>query len=191
MSGKRISELTELNEVAQEDFLPIVDDSETDLDEKTKKVTYDTFRSAILQGQFYSHHFKMNGRYGQIKGRESSDGFFPILFNIKIVGISIFIKKAGVSGKTEIDLEWFSSNGTNEGSLLFTKPAMEPDSGDNAYIIYNAISDQNVAFPSLGATAPVLTKTEFAAGDSIVCKIDDAMIGSRDLDVQIHYIPMI
>jgi hypothetical protein len=142
----------------------------------------------INNRQYDTHQFNFNGRYSLGVSVLGADGVFPILFNMEIVGFSMFTRKSGTSGTTEIDLQWFDGANSNQGSIFTTKPSIDSTSSDNSYLIKNILTNTDVILPT-GATSPVFSKTEFDAGDAVLCRIDSAMSDAEGLHVLVHFRP--
>ena len=142
----------------------------------------------INSKQYLTHQFNFNGRYALGLGVVGADGIFPMLFNIEIVGFSMFNRRSGTSGTTEIDLQWLDDANSNQGSIFTTRPALDSTSSDNSYLIKNVLDNTDVKLPT-GATSPVFSKTEFNAGDAILCKLNLTMSDAEDLAVLVHFRP--
>jgi hypothetical protein len=143
----------------------------------------------INKRQHDTKQFDLNGLYSKGVSTFAKDGIFPCLFDLEIVGISMFNRRVGTSGTTTLDLLWYSDSGTEEGTIFSTKPAMDTNVGNNAYFIRNFLTATTVTAPGSGATIPVLSKTNFNAGDMIQLKIDAAMAGAEDCSLLIHFRP--
>jgi hypothetical protein len=143
----------------------------------------------VNKRQYDSHQFHLNGLYRKGVGVVGSDGIFPILFNMEIVGITMWNRKNGSGGNTTLDVQWLSGSGVIEGSIFSTKPSFNNNVGDNAYLLKNVLSDTVVTEPALGATAPVLSKTQFNAGDALLLVIDSAMTAAEDCTLVINFRP--
>lgn len=138
--------------------------------------------------QHQIHPFNYNGLSRLFVGSVGADGVFPCLFNMEIVGLSIFNRVGGSSSSTIIDLEYFSAPGVNNGSIFSVQPEFDFNGGNFNYMVYNALTDTTEE-AGLGFTAPTFSKTEFNKGDVIQCVIDQAMPDSEDLMVMIHHRP--
>ena len=138
--------------------------------------------------QHQIHQFNYNGLSRLFVDTFAKDGVFPCLFNMEIVGISVFQRVGGSSGNTVIDLRYRTSPGGALTSLFTTKVNIDTNAVNGSYMIYDALNDVDVE-KGLGFTAPVLNKTQFDAGDVIECFIESAMPDSADLMVMIHHRP--
>jgi hypothetical protein len=140
--------------------------------------------------QFDTKQFELNGLYRKGVGVTGSDGVFPILFDMEIIAISMWNRRVnGTSGTTTFDLDWLSGSGTVVGSIFSTRPAFNTNVGNNAYMIRDVLNGVTVKAPATGATIPVLSKTQFNAGDAIRLTIDGAMVGAEDAALYIHFRP--
>lgn len=142
----------------------------------------------INNRQYDTHQFNFNGLYKLGVGVVGADGYLPVLFDMEITGISMVNRLSGTSSYTEIDLQWFSGSNSNEGSIFSTLPRISNEASDNCYLIWDEINDVGVSNPA-GTTLPVLTKTEFNAGDAIFCKINSAMPDAEDCALYVHFRP--
>lgn len=143
----------------------------------------------INNRQYDSHQFNFNGQYALGVGVVGADGIFPILFDMEIMGFTMYNRRAGISGTTTIDLQWLSDSNVNNGSIFSTKPSISSAAPNNSYMIKNILTGTDIKLPT-GGTSPVLSKTSFVAGDAILCVIDSAMSGGETMAVMIHYRPI-
>jgi len=142
----------------------------------------------INRKQHQIHSFNYNGLTRLFVDTIGADGVFPCLFDMEIVGISVFQRKGGVSGNTIIDMEYFSAPNVNGGSIFSVKPQISSLGGDFNYLVYNALTDTEEEIGA-GFTSPTFSKTQFDKGDVINCKIESATSESEDLMVMIHHRP--
>lgn len=162
------------------------------------------YRSAVSEGtmtrvgaalnfvnkrQYDTHAFHLNGLYRKGVSVIGSDGIFPILFDMEIVGITMWNRVNGTSGNTTLDVQWLSAPGVNEGTIFTTKPSFDNNVGDNAYMIKNMATSTVIIEPALGATDPILSKSQFDAGDALLLVIDSAMPDAEDCSLLIHFRP--
>lgn len=138
--------------------------------------------------QYDTHQFNFNGRYALGVGVVGADGIFPILFNMEIVGLTMFNRVSGASGTTEIDIDWLNGSNSNQGTIFSTTPKIASTAPNLAYIIRDELNSINVELPT-GATAPVFSKTQFDAGDALIIEIVTAMSDAEDLSVLLHFRP--
>lgn len=138
--------------------------------------------------QYLTHQFNFNGRYALGVGVVGADGIFPCLFDIEIIGITVFNRVAGTSGTTEVDIDWLDGTNSNQGSIFSTTPKIDSTASNLSYLIYDELNSTNVELPT-GATAPVFTKTDLDAGDALLIEIVSAMSDAEDLSVHVHFRP--
>lgn len=143
----------------------------------------------ISKKQYDTHAFHLNGVYSAFLNVLGADGIFPCLFNLEIIGITIYNRVAGTSGTTEFDLKWYNAPGSAQGSLFSTKPSFDSSSGSNAYLIYDALNTNTIAAPGSGSVSPVLSKTNFDAGDAIFFELTSSMSGGQDATIEVHFRP--
>ena len=144
----------------------------------------------INQKQYDSHAFHFNGDYGEgVLVSPGLDGIFPILFDMEIVGITMWNRMAGTSGVTEIDLIKFSGSGNEVGSIFSVTPKFNSQVGDNAFLIKSVLSDTVLTQPSAGSTEPVFSSVNIDAGEAIFCQIKSAMNGAQDCSILINFRP--
>jgi hypothetical protein len=142
----------------------------------------------INNRQYDSHSWNFNGNYSLGVGVVGADGIFPVLFDMEIVGLTMFNRVSGLSGTTELDVEWLNGSNSNQGSIFSTTPKLTFSSSNYSYIIRDELNSTNVELPT-GATAPVFSKTQFDAGDALFCEIVSSMSGGADLSLLLHFRP--
>ena len=142
----------------------------------------------INNKQYDTHSYNFNGRYALGVGVVGADGIFPILFDMEIVGISMFNRVSGTSGTTEFDVEYLNGSNSNQGSIFTTTPKIDSTAPNYSYIIKDVLSNTDIELPA-GATSPVLSKTTFNAGDALFCKIVSAMGDAEDASLLVHFRP--
>lgn len=143
----------------------------------------------INKRQYDTHAFHFNRLYSKGVGVVGRDGIFPILFDMEILGLTMWNRRAGTSGITELDVIWYSGSNSQEGSIFSTTPKFNTTVGNDAYMIQDFLNDTVPAQPSSGSTLAVLSKSEFDAGDALLCKIESAMSGAEDCSLLIHFRP--
>lgn len=143
----------------------------------------------ISTKQTDKHSFNLNGNVALAKGSTGSDGVYICLFNMELVGYSIYHGQGGLSGQTIIDLHWLSGGDTDEGSIWATRPQIDSTAVDDAYGLYDL--DQNTAIVSpAGVSLGNINKTTFNAGDAIRLDADDVMPGSNNFQFTIYFRPI-
>jgi len=142
----------------------------------------------INRRQHQIHSFNYNGLTRLFIDVVGADGVFPCLFDMEIVGLSVFMRRGGSSGNCIINMEYFSAPNVNGGGIFTTKPQISSLGGDFNYLIYNALTETSEEIGT-GFTAPEFLKTQFDKGDVINCVIESAMPDSEDLMIMIHHRP--
>lgn len=138
--------------------------------------------------QYDTHSFNLNGRYKLGESVLGADGIFPCLFDMEIVGVTMFNRVAGTSGTTELDIQWLDESNSNQGSIFSTTPKIDNTAAGYSYLIKNVLNDTDVELP-VGAVSPILSKTEFNAGDALFLNITQAMGDAEDCSLLIHFRP--
>ena len=165
---------------------------EVDFRSSVSEATFNKIGGAINfinSKQFDSHSFNFNGRYALGVGVVGADGIFPILFDMEIVGLTMFNRVSGTTGTTELDIEWLNGSNSNQGSIFSTTPKIDSTSSNYSYLIRDVLNSTNVELPT-GATAPVFSKTSFSAGDALFCEIVSAMSDAEDCSLLLHFRPV-
>lgn len=142
----------------------------------------------IAKRQYDSHSFHFNGLVGNLKDFNNQDGVMPVLFDMEIVSICLFVGTTGTSGDTELDVEWFDASSSNQGSIFTTKPIISAAASNSAYL-FKRFTDSTLLSDPTGATQPVLSKSEFDAGDILRAKITDNASGAEDAHLTIQFRP--
>lgn len=111
------------------------------------------------------------------------DGQAFFQYDAEIIDVWMFLQVAGSSGTTELDLKWTNDPTNGSYSSIFTTtPKIQSAAGSFVFI--------HVGSAIANTTAPVLSKTQFAAGDSIRCDLIQAQAGSPEsCGIVIHYRP--
>lgn len=138
--------------------------------------------------QYDSHAFNFNGRYALGVGVSGSDCMFPCLFDMEILGVSFFNRKAGTSGTLEFDIERYTAANTSAGSIFGTTPKITNTAVDFTWGIYDKLNDATVK-TATGVTIPTITTVNLNAGDMLACQIVSAQTDAEDCSILIHYRP--
>lgn len=142
----------------------------------------------INRRQYDTKDWNFNGRYALGVGVQGADGFFPILRDMEIIGVSMYNRRSGTSGTTEVDITWLNGPGSNQGSIFSTTPKLDSTSPNDAYLIRDVLNSTDIQLPT-GGTSPVLSKTNFNAGDALLVEISQAMSDAEDLTIIIQFRP--
>lgn len=143
----------------------------------------------INRYQHDSHDFKYNGLYRTFTGIAGADGVFFCLTPIELIGCAMWNRVSGSSSNTTIDVDWYSDATTNEGTIFSTQPSIASTASDNAYFIYDAISNTDVA-TGTGVTPARFSTTRFAAGSILVATMDSGMPDAEDLCLRLFFRPI-
>lgn len=111
-------------------------------------------------------------------------GIDPFVDACEIYKVALAHDTVGSGGTSEIDIEW-SAHGSGTWATIFsTTPKVASTASSNTSWV------TGLSAPT-GVTAPVLSKTTFAAGDRLRCKIVTMMTGSPNgFWVRFHYRPL-
>lgn len=124
----------------------------------------------INKAHFYVKEFCLNGKYNITVPNLSVDGAFTYPFAFEIVEIVVKAGSViGSSGTTEVDLKWKQEVGGSYVSIFSTTPKWTPSAA--------ADSSVRIGVTRTGWTAPVLSKTQFAAYDLIKLDLLQAITG--------------
>jgi hypothetical protein len=110
---------------------------------------------------------------------------FP--YAAEIIAVVCYHGDAGSSGTTEIDLKWQPVNSTSSFATIFTTtPKVTSSAASERY--WDSLGNNTTP---TGCTAPVLSKTTFAAGDKVRCDIVSVMGGTPNaFTVTIYFRPI-
>lgn len=142
----------------------------------------------INRRQYNVHAFNFNGRYALGVGVLGSDCMFPCLFDMEILGVSFFNRKAGTSGTTEFEIERYTDANTSAGSIFGVTPKIASTAVNFTWGIYDKLNDTTVK-TATGVTIPTITTVNLNAGDILVCNIVSAITDAEDCSIMIHYRP--
>lgn len=134
------------------------------------------------------HAFNFNGRYALGVGVLGSDCMFPCLFDMDILGVSFFNRKAGTSGITEFDVQRYTDANTSAGSIFGVTPKIASTAVNLTWGIYDKLNDITVK-TATGVTIPTITTVSLNAGDILVCNLVSAISDAEDCSIIIHYRP--
>lgn len=104
----------------------------------------------------------------------------------EIINVGGRFGETGSSGTSTFDIQWRPKDDSSAWASIFsTKPSVSNTATNDGVFDANAVSP----LPS-GCTAPVLSKTTFAAGDKLRCNIDSAATGSSDFFLTVTFRPI-
>jgi hypothetical protein len=126
----------------------------------------------IAAKEFTQHDFNLNGAYNIIPTPNLAvDGYVTYPFDFEIIDVLVFIGDVqGTSGTTEIDLKWRAEGGGAYASIFSTTPKF-------TYLAATGLFTRVGVAPA-HFTAPVLSKTTFAAYDAIRLDVLTAVAGA-------------
>jgi len=131
----------------------------------------------------FSHDFEINGNYSNLTiPTNQIDGLRFFNFNATIVNAWAWIRSAGSSGTTEVDIKYASAPGGAFASIFSTKPAFTSTAADGAYV-----DSAGVVTPPTGATAGVLSTTSVVAGGALRLDLTNSMVDPDSVGVTIIY----
>lgn len=142
----------------------------------------------INNRQYDKHSFNLNLDYSQFSLSQLGDGIFPIQENMEIVGYALYSGISGTSGTTTVDLRLIDTDGTDNGSVFTTKPAVDFNSSDNSFSHVN-LRDNAQEIPT-GHTQAVFSQTTFNRFDGLRMVIDEVMLGAQNLQFTIFFRPI-
>lgn len=97
------------------------------------------------------------------------DGLTLVEFNAEIIDAFMFVRQAGSSGNTTLDIEYATTPGGSWTSIFSTKPSINYQAGDFSWCYVGS------AFAN--TTAPVLSTTSINAKTVFRCNISSAQGG--------------
>jgi hypothetical protein len=125
--------------------------------------------------QIDSHRFCLNGSYSVATGIVLYDGAYNFFYNSEIVGVYFWNGQRGSSGLTDFDIEWVNESGGNEGSIFSSNPQILTTGNSTG---------------GTGITLPTLSKTQFLEGQSLIFKLNSAMISASNCGICIQFKPI-
>lgn len=135
----------------------------------------------------YQHSEKqwfVNGQYNLLTIPFTAiDGLVLMEFNAEIIDAFLFVRAAGSSGSTEMDVQYATTPGGAFTSIFSTKPAINYAAGDYAWTYVGA------AFSN--TTAPVLSTSLLNAKMVLRANITSAQSGTtaKGCGLVLHYRP--
>ena len=140
----------------------------------------------INDRQYTEKDFQINGDYYLATlPYNAPDGFLFFGFNAEIVNIFAFVKTAGASGTTTLDLQYMAAPGGSWASVFSTQPSFTSAAGNDRWIDSGGI----VTLGS-GVTRPVLSTTSFTAGTALRVVLVSAQTSpANSTGLVVHYRP--
>lgn len=140
----------------------------------------------------YMHQEKMwtaNGRYNAVTGPQIGiDGGIPIIFDMLIVGISMWNLVPGTSGLLEFDIKRHTASNQAGTSIFTTTPKLSFSSGINSFLTRRFTDNVDLESPT-GATMPVLLSQNLDAGDLLTCDILQKQVAGESGGILINLRP--
>lgn len=136
------------------------------------------------------HHetkrFTINGNYDissvATLPYNAIDGLHVFEFDCEILNIWIYNREKGTAGTTQLDLKWKSSSGSSWASIFSTLPSFTTTASN--------FESCSVGESKTGFVAPVLSKTNFNAGDMIRMDLNTCMTGNpKGCGIILNYRP--
>lgn len=138
--------------------------------------------------QYYPFYFGLAGEYSSSSLLPGNNiGFIETFdYNAEIVNVRIYSGAAGTSGTTEVDIKWAAAGSTSFSSIFSTTPKVTSSAASGAQFDINGVDGP---LPS-GCTKPVLSKSQFTAGNKLRLDVVSKMAGAaRDFIVIIFWRP--
>lgn len=138
----------------------------------------------IAQKEYSEKQYFINGIYASLPIPFTAiDGLTLMGFNATLINAFIYIKTAGTSGDTELDIEYNTAPGpTGWTSIFTTKPKINFAAGDYAFCY--------VGSTFVNTTAPVFSTTNLDQGWVLRCNITSAQAGGAiSTGLCLHYQP--
>ena len=112
--------------------------------------------------------------YASIGAQTNFGGPFTFPYAAEIIAITCYHGAAGSGGTSELDLKWQPVNSSAAFASIFsTTPKVTSSAAAEVY--FDSLGNNTTP---TGCTAPVLSKSTFAAGDKIRCDVISAMTGT-------------
>jgi len=138
--------------------------------------------------QFDQHCYNLNGDFSVVQASEVGDGVFICQEDMEIVGYALYIGTNGSTGSNiTVDLHYISSDGTDNGTVFSTKPAIATTAADGSFTHSNIrASDSEVP---TGHTEGVFSKTNYDRHDGIRLDLDSSTGGASNLQLILFFRP--
>ena len=143
----------------------------------------------INERQVDTHQWVLNGRYQLFDIVQGPDGILPVLFDMEIVGYSIYSDVSGSSGTTTLDIHKLSAGGTDDGSIFNVNPAVDSTSANGSYSLIRLDPAADLQLPT-GHTKGTFNTTQFVAGEALRFDLDGSMENGRNISFQLLFRPI-
>ena len=138
-----------------------------------------------IPGTMFTHDFELNGNYGFLTiPTNQLDGLRFFNFNATIINAWAWIRGAGASGTTTVDIKYASAPGGSFASIFSVNPAFTSSAAAGSYV-----DSAGVVSPPTGCTAGVLSTTSVAAGGALRFDLIGTMVNPDSVGVTIVYKP--
>jgi hypothetical protein len=127
--------------------------------------------------------FKFVGPFGVLTLPE--DGTRSEIFDFEVVGISGTLLDRGTAGTTEVEIKYYRG-GVDQGTILST--TLKITSGAGVAQFHTETVDSTTSNTNV-SQLPVLSVTDFNAGDAIYGKLVTAGASAEQLSITVHYRP--
>lgn len=144
----------------------------------------------INKRQYDQRSFQLNGSYALGVGQQGADQIIPVLFDMEIVGYSLWNGATGTSGQSVFDIHKLTGGDTDAGSIFSTRPQVDITASDNTYSTYDFANATDINLPTGFTHAVLITDGEkLSAGDALRLDIDDAMPGAANAGLYLFIRP--
>lgn len=139
--------------------------------------------SANIQGQMFTADFELNGNYDSLSlPANQLDGLRFFNFDATIINAWAWIRGAGSSGATEVDIKYASAPGGAFASIFSTTPKFTSTAAAGAYV-----DSTGVVTPPTGTTAGVLSTTLVVAGGALRFDLLGSMVNPDSVGITVVY----
>ena len=140
--------------------------------------------------QYFPFYFGLSGGYGNATFSATLPAlglgpFETFDYNSSIVNVRIYSGTQGSSGTTQIDIKKASAGSSTYASIFSTLPSVTTTAPANAQFDINGVDG---ALPT-GCVRPVLSTSNFNAGDKLRLDVNSVMTGASDFIVVIFWRP--
>ena len=142
----------------------------------------------IMDFQYDSHPWHLNGPYSLFGNATGPDGVMPIMFDMTVVGYLLYNGETGTSGTTTLDIHKLSGGTSDDGTIFSTKPAVTTTAANGSYTFRDEVNAVTLSLPT-GHTLAVFSSVDFDRGDALRLDIDAAMTGAANLNFQLLFRP--
>jgi hypothetical protein len=142
----------------------------------------------IMNRQYDSHAWHLNGEYNKFGTAAGPDGVMPIMFDMEVVGYIMYSGEGGSSGTTILDIHRLTGGTTDAGTIFTTRPQLSTAAADGTYSFIDVVNSVDLALPA-GHTKAVFNSVLFDRGEALRLDLDSSMVGAMNLNFQILFRP--